>query len=393
MAPTPEAFILPITTPYLLSPSRIAGITPKYSALFLSPVSHLSPRLCPVIRSFSHHISSGMKLSTQANTPDITQPFGNTESGTYSLRTFDLDRDLPALVDICKDVYGGKDYLPNTAPSLVKDPKCRFLAVVNQENRPVAVANARRILPGIAWLEAVRTCPTQRGKGLARQLTQTLIDISSEEHNCEVYTCTIESNTPMRKVFDKVGMNFLHTIHQVKVADLAKLSGWAPEDNSDGTPKSFVEALGLEKDIGEAAKKIRWVPMKTLDELEEVLSRIKENGGIGYIPALYKIMSTEHVNQCLEDGLLWKMDSESAAVVAFYNDKQIQSLKSKRVCCIAATSTLALEGALWHVSSDECLKLLGEDRAFTLAVDGAVPILGNSLCDAIPFVDDPCVLF
>jgi len=370
------------------------------------------------------------------------------EEGGLKLRRFDVERDLPAITNICRNVYGGKDYLPNTAPDLAKDPNNIFMVLTVQQqqqeqqpidnegcasnnetntDQPVAVGNAKQnMLPNMVWLEAIRTCPEHRGKGLAKLLTQSLIQASRQVNPQTqiIFTCTVESNRAMRKVLETVGMKTRHTIHQVQFSVLTQLPGWAARtslEESAAAAQSFLQALKLEPHIRSEAKQqqyLQWIPVTTQAELDTVLQQVKQNGGIGYLPALYKLLSTDKILQALTQGLVWKLQSRSddgnggdsssaqAAVIAFSNDEQIQSLKSSRICSIAATTHLALESALWFACSDKVFSLLQQQhhddtstnfdsssRAFTIAVDGAVPLDGsNALCRAIPFVDDPCLL-
>ena len=363
----------------------------------------------------------------------------------YQLRPFDLDQDTHALQDICKDVYGGRDYLPQTAIKYARDPHACFLALAplafDNETRVerdptrqgpiVAVANAQQhVLPNIAWLEAVRTCPTQRGKGLARILTQQLMDISRSQFDCHnVYTCTVDSNVAMKKIFAKVGMTHLGNIHQVKFDRLMELPGWASGNNkndedADVRPQPLLQALQLESRVTSHAKQMEWVPVTSMEELHAVLHQIRTEGGMGYLPALYKVLSTPKTVEAIQVGLVWKLrttDTPRSAVIAFSRDDQIQSLESKWVCSIAATTCVAVESALWHAcgadpdgdaedsifsslatatqkdpsSCEECISL---PATFTISVDGAVPVHRESsskLCQGIPFVDaqDACVLY
>jgi hypothetical protein len=118
-------------------------------------------------------------------------------------------------------------------------------------------------------------------------------------------------------------------------------------------------------------------------------------------------LGAESIQKSLDDGLIWKLQNnefvhddevqaKAAAVMACTKDDQIQSLRSDLVCSIAATTHLALEGALWFACSQKCLLQL-ESVAFTLSMDGKIPTVQqgdeNSLCKALPLAEDLCVLF
>jgi len=313
----------------------------------------------------------------------------------YNIRPFDVSRDQVALEEICKNVYGGKDYLPHTAASLVTDPHCCFMCITDAESdRIVAVGNAKKIRPGMAWLEAVRTCEKHRGKGLARKLTQHLVDLSKEDLH-EVFTCTSGSNIAMRKVFDKTEMRKLHQIHLCSFSLLADLPGWGSKDLR--VPQTLLRAINAEKLVCDEARTMKWSQIRTESELNTVLERVKAEGGIGLLPGFYDILSKEAVNEALSRGCVWKLDTKNnaAAVFSFIREEKIKSLRSKWVCSIATTSAVALDSAIWKACSDECLSYLGEDVAFALCFDGAVPVNDStsSLFHALPLADDPCLLF
>ena len=64
---------------------------------------------------------------------------------------------------------------------------------------------------------------------------------------------------------------------------------------------------------------------------------------------------------------------ETVAVYGLIQEPSITSLKSKYVCCIAATNESHFESALWDACSEEMVSLRGEDgAAFLLVFDGAI---------------------
>ena len=103
----------------------------------------------------------------------------------------------------------------------------------------------------------------------------------------------------MKKVFAKVGMHMIHTMHLLKFSELQKLPGWTAanhnedKDDDDGDddckvqPQSLMEALGLEKYISAKAKEQKWIPVQSAEELEQTLVTVKQHEGMGYLPGLY----------------------------------------------------------------------------------------------------------
>jgi len=334
---------------------------------------------------------------------------------SYKLREFDASRDLDALHDICRTVYGGSDYLPKTAPTLASDPNSSFLVAADAvTDRPAAVGNARRFKPNMSWLEAIRTCEKHRSRGLARHLTQSLIDVSRNEHGCEVYSCTVESNIAMQRVFERVGMMLLGQIHQCSFDELKRLPGWGAGDGSDiidnRLPLPLLQSLGVESSIedeNEAMQNMEATTVNSEQELSASLQHIMARGGIGHLVGLYELLPNEAIHDGLEAGRLWKVSSNSngaaedtkdIALVAFVKEEKISSLRSPWVCSISATSVAILEEALWFACSSSCLDKLDGHVAFTVAFDCCnFPLVDTKsfppAIKALPLTEDACLLF
>lgn len=350
---------------------------------------------------------SSFSTATNARSSDGTDTASRTSPcSSYHLRKFDVDKDMEAIRNICRDVYGGADYLPKTAPILAGDPNSSFVVLADRStDRLAAVGNARRFKPNMSWLEAIRTCPDHRSRGLARHLTQSLIETSLSEHGHAMYSCTVESNLAMRKVFDRTGMKELGQIYQCSFAELKKLPGWAADDHGAATsitPKSLLSSLGVTEElIGFHAKQMQLVQVSSEDELNNALAQIKAKGGIGHLVGLYELLPDEGVHKSLDAYRVWKLLSRTNpgdfALIALVHEGKISSLKSPWVCSISATSMVALEGALWKACSDQCLKAIPDHVAFTVAFD----VCGETVdaqdmpaaVEALPLTDDGCLLF
>lgn len=310
-------------------------------------------------------------------------------SSSYQIRRFDPARDQTAVENICKNVYGGTDYLPKIAASLANDPSSLFVVLEDQYlGQPVAVANVRKFKPSMAWLEAVRTSEEHQGKGFAARLTEYLIDhCKSGDH--EVYTCTAKSNKAMQRVFEKTGLLFLHQIHQLSFSKLKELQGWSRDDHRPSEP--LLQAYGLQSRIGEQARNEKWSQVESEEEFESVMQDIRKAGGIGHLPGVWELLSANAGKVSIANGRMWKLEATGkAAVLAFSKDPKIESLKSQWVCSVAASTPEALESALWHAHSEACLATLEGDVAFTVSMDGMVP---PAMCESLPLVEDPCVIF
>ena len=349
-------------------------------------------------------------FSMDNNSAAASSSVTNSMSSSYRLRKFDVEKDMEAIHDICRDVYGGADYLPKTAPVLADDPNSSFFVLADiTTDRPAAVGNARRFKPNMSWLEAIRTCPDHRSRGLARQLTESLIESSHSEHGDAMYSCTVQSNLAMRKVFERTNMKELGQIHQCSFAELKTLPGWAADDDGGGDassvlPKPLLSSLGItDESISDHAKQMQMTQISSEDQLNKELALIQAKGGIGHLVGLYELLPDEGIRKSLDANRVWKVSSTTNpsdfALLALVHEAKISSLKSPWVCSISATSLVALEGALWNACSDHCLRRITGQVAFTVAFDVCgEPVDGQNdnmpaAVKALPLTDDACLLF
>mmetsp|Transcript_25015 Transcript_25015/g.50093 ORF Transcript_25015/g.50093 Transcript_25015/m.50093 type:complete len:619 (-) Transcript_25015:25-1881(-) len=311
-------------------------------------------------------------------------------------------KDVTTLQEICANVYGGGDYLPQMAASYVADPACSFMALkmtimptvdddddgnhgekgnedvtstaasitasmnhittgdtaCNSEKKDergnimVAVANYKRLhAQNAAWIEAVRTHPDYRNRGLASKLLASIVDMAQQEDKerksqivssfssssssslslsspgnindngvfapTNILTCTIQSNKGMQRALQKVGFVPCNIIPTLSFAKLKELPGWAADDSNatdndkrndvNGTDEASEErtttmtatdaqplltALDLNHKVSQRAKSTPtscWRVVSSEPELLSLLSDLKANfGTCGYLPGLYE---------------------------------------------------------------------------------------------------------
>jgi hypothetical protein len=381
----------------------------------------------------------------------------------YHLRPYNPARetDRISLNEICENVYGGSDYLPKMAEVYATDPCCSFLALTiradNEEaeatpsendeeeaavddtgavvadegrqatsfdveydnnndsiqDRIIAVANYKR-LPSqkSAWIEAVRTHPSYRNRGLATIMLRSIVDVAlSEENtvmqeedsrdtmamqgdipppsppvavppNTRLLTCTIQSNQSMIRALTKSGFNQCNTIPILQFSTLTNLPGW--KQNCQLVAQPLLHALELTHLVSPIAKALSssssWTVLSNEQQLIECLQLCKEEGGCsGYLPGLYEYIipgpNRLDLQTSLQSGLVLAFDGEEAsttattstnttameigrAILVLTQDERISSLKSKWVCSIVAYTRHAFEAALWMAHSDTIARLM-----------------------------------
>ncbi|KAL7486580.1 hypothetical protein ACHAW6_012179 [Cyclotella cf. meneghiniana] len=371
----------------------------------------------------------------------------------YNLRPYNPRTDRIALEQICANVYNGSDYLPQMAESYAADPLCSFLTLAAREEEDgiLAVANYKR-LPSqqCAWIEAVRTHPIHRNKGLASLLLRELINLAiiendalrrnNTQHNGSdnrttktLLTCTIRSNAGMRRALEKVGFLPHRTIPTLSFEALKRLPGWSFSSTAPARPQPLLTALNLHHSPSPRARKLassssRWNALASDVDLLRALETCRRRGNTcGYLPGLYEYIvpapSRDDLRRSMEHGLVVAMhpdddddrDSADEAILALVRDERISSLKSQWVCSIVAYTNVGFEAALLYAHSVEVatrmrglLSSIGVERdgqveseggenvaamPFCLVFDDAVPLEEGTLAHALPRVTDECLVY
>eukprot|EP00804_Cyclotella_cryptica_P002800 CCRYP_009346-RB/>CCRYP_009346-RB protein AED:0.43 eAED:0.43 QI:72/1/1/1/0/0/2/1/402 len=318
----------------------------------------------------------------------------NTAINHYKIRPYNPHTDRIALEEICATVYNGKDYLPQMAESYAADPLCSFLALTapppadaaaangdEDKDTILAVANYKR-LPSqkCAWIEAVRTHPLHRNRGLASLLLRELMNLSTVvEHSATnddgtlehpttttLLTCTIQSNVGMQRALEKVGFTRYRTIPALSLEMLKQLPGWSSHSRDNTItdaprppPQPLLTALHLHHLISPEAKKLassssRWRTITNDNELLFALNACRHHGNTsGYLPGLYEYIvptpSRKDIQESMKHGLVMTLhpcenphdddddnaivtrDSRDMAILALIQDERISTLQSKWV--------------------------------------------------------------
>lgn len=351
--------------------------------------THITPKTC------TDSSPGGAIKPPLLSTTDVKQ---NDEQ--WNARPFAPEHDQSTLEEMCRDTFGGSDYLPKMALTYAQDPNCHFQTLAHVDNNTfAAVANMRRLNPNMAWLEAVRTSEHYRNNGLAFRLLQSMlqdaVNVMGYKH---VMSCTIQSNTAMRRVFDKLKMKELTKIQMIKFDALRALPGWSTTDTQPCT-RHLLAALDMEHLVSDRARALTWSTVESKEELERILGDIQSKGGCGHMPGIYEVIDGQRVHDAIDEQLVFatRNHENNPAVMVFLRDKRISSLKSNWSLSLAGTDDEDLQAALWYACCPEIqtkLTRATEQTAagFTVAFEGVIPLDGP-ICSALPLTEDTCFVY
>jgi GNAT superfamily N-acetyltransferase len=110
--------------------------------------------------------------------------------------------DRPRVIEICKDVWEGHDYLPRVFDDWVADSASTFQAA-EVDGVVVGLQRMRPYAPGLAWYEGLRVASTHRRQGLARAMLAALIAQAKDQGFQEMRLAT--GNPEAARMFEAAG--------------------------------------------------------------------------------------------------------------------------------------------------------------------------------------------
>jgi ribosomal protein S18 acetylase RimI-like enzyme len=114
------------------------------------------------------------------------------------VRPADRDR----VLEITRDVWDGRDYLPRAFDHWVGDAGAAFQAA-EVEGVVVGVQRLRPYAPGLTWYEGLRVASTHRRQGIARAMLASAVDEAREQGFRELRLAT--RDLPAIKLFEGAG--------------------------------------------------------------------------------------------------------------------------------------------------------------------------------------------
>lgn len=314
----------------------------------------------------------------------------------FTVRPFSSTRDQDNLSEMCKNVWGGTDYLPSIARVYEADPTCEFLVLEDEATGEMAAAGNRRFIDETetsVWLEAIRVSTKFEGRGIATNLMKELCRRSRTDGAREILSCTIDSNTPMMRLFGKEGIDMkpIRTACFPDLGALATLPGWSVSGLAGGDihSENILKAMDLEHLIKDEPKFEQWEPIESEEELKKTLEVMEKHGRLGRIPAMGKLMwMSDDLKDSIVKGLVrrkvCKSDKDPPALFALVKDRSIQSLRSQYVCSIIATVSHDFDAAVWEACKSEYVPLLDGIPSFCFMYELPFPTNAKSVIEYFP---------
>lgn len=137
------------------------------------------------------------------------------------IRPADRDR----VIEICRDVWDGHDYLPRVFDEWVADAGAAFQAA-EVDGVVVGLQRLRPYAPGLVWYEGLRVAITHRRQGLARAMLDSAVADAKQQAFREMRLAT--GNVDAARLFESAGFRRLVDVrwwrgHRVEGGEPARM--------------------------------------------------------------------------------------------------------------------------------------------------------------------------
>ena len=233
------------------------------------------------------------------------------------------ESDYEDILEISKHIWDGNDYLPKLINEYIKDPHCKPY-VAEENGKVISVVNVNFYTPNFIWLEAMRTHPDYRNRGIATALNQYLFKEALTSNIHEVWLSTGLDNEATAKILAKADF---------KEVTLLKTWENANEENQDILEKSKGIIDGSLRNIGYLSNYITpkivkyekgWFPAKNMQEITMVMN--KQSTKVKKFPYLvseFNIFPLESyfVDSWIKDGNIF-INKQTNSVMTFKKGKE-----------------------------------------------------------------------
>ena len=114
--------------------------------------------------------------------------------------------DEARILEITKDVWEGRDYIPRVFDRWVSDAGAEFQAA-EIDGEVVAVQRIRPYAPGLVWYEGLRVASTHRRRGIARAMLEAAVEEARQHGFREMRLAT--RDRPAVELFESAGFRRL----------------------------------------------------------------------------------------------------------------------------------------------------------------------------------------
>jgi ribosomal protein S18 acetylase RimI-like enzyme len=185
----------------------------------------------------------------------------------------------------CKHTFDWGDYIPHVWDTWLKQKHGRVFTAL-MDNKPVGIMRVSITKPGEVWLQAARTHPDYRRRGIATALTDACLEWARSKGAETAVLSTDSDNYAAQKIIQKLGFtqvsDFLIMLCKGIQAAKTEISRWAQKSDTEKIWKFLAESEVFEKSAGLYTVIFTWMSLGKQDLAKFIANRkaiVYEDGG------------------------------------------------------------------------------------------------------------------
>lgn len=262
---------------------------------------------------------------------------GPDKSSTFYYRSY-RDEDHEDVLELCKNIYGGRDYVPRVVAACAADSSCSP-RVIQSGSKVVAFCNVRVLESDdedhhVIYIEAVRVSESVQGRGLGTRILQETMDVTlagvTSTKTVRFLSTTIPENMAMRRIFEKAGWA-CRSYAQIWPSYSAVLD---VNESGNDVRHRVLDLLGVSCFIPHSAMAAipLWEQVTESEEILRTMQTLREAGSCFLQPRYYSLDTATGASKflqsqfCKEEGrTVWKLERElKPPVLVFLRLRTIQ---------------------------------------------------------------------
>ncbi len=274
--------------------------------------------------------------------------------------------DFPDLLDICRNIWEGEDYLPRRIDYYVKNPNS-YPMVALEEDKVVSVGNFEFLHDEIIWIEALRTHQNYRNKGWAKKLVNKMLIKAQSLGAKEAWLLSNTDNLASQYIFYKLGFKekthlFMWPDWDTMNASLKKrdivnihLEKQSKSKNKNQRKQSrvntnsydeLINSLNLSGNSKELSNK--WKKCSSPEQVRIILEKIVAGGGLNILIGEFKVypINAFKIEHLVNDGKIYYLN-DPPAIVIIDDSGEIETGKG---IGLNTNSNKALESLLLYIN-------------------------------------------
>lgn len=180
--------------------------------------------------------------------------------------------DYADILEISKHIWEGNDYLPNLITEFYESPHCDPY-VVEEDGKVISIVNVNKYTKNFVWLEAMRTHPDYRNRGIATELNKFLLQEAKKSGIPEVWLLTSQKNEATGKMLLKAGFEEITMLKLWENSD--ELDEQELTKNNGLLDGKLLKVDYLPLNASKEVKKLAssWRPATTKNEIRKILDK------------------------------------------------------------------------------------------------------------------------